>query len=79
MAIAADKCNPSLHYLHALLLEQARQPESARAALRRVLFLDPRFVPAHLALCRLCEDGGRPELARRHAGHAQRALQDLSR
>lgn len=79
VAIAADKCDASLHYLHALLLEQAQQPGAARAALRRVLFLDRHFVPAHLALGRLCEVEGQPELARRHAGHAQQALQGLAR
>jgi chemotaxis protein methyltransferase CheR len=78
-SIAADKCDASLHYLHALLLEEACQPALARAALRRVLFLDRHFVPAHLALGRLCEGEGRSDLALRHVGHAQHALQDLAR
>lgn len=78
-AIAADKCDASLHYLHALLLEQAGRPALARAALRRVLFLDRHFVRAHLALGRLCESAGRSDLAQRHVGHARLALQDPSR
>lgn len=78
-AIAADRCDASLHYRHALLLEQARQPGAARAALRRVLFLDRHFVPAHLALERLCESQGLAELARRHAGHAWQSMQEQTR
>lgn len=78
-AIAADKCDAALHYLHALLLEQAGQPALARAALRRVIFLDRHFVPAHLALGRLCEGEGRSDLALRHVGHAQHALLDPGR
>lgn len=77
-ALAADKCDASLHFLHALLLEEAGRPALAREALRRVLFLDRHFVPAHLALGRLCDGEGRRELAQRHRGRARQALQDRS-
>jgi chemotaxis protein methyltransferase CheR len=49
-AIGADKLNSAAHFLMAaILLEQARR-EEARAALRRVLYLEPEFIMAHFFL-----------------------------
>ena len=52
-ALAGDKCDPCLHMRHAELLEAALQPERAREALRRALFLDPTLAAARDALERL--------------------------
>jgi len=76
--LAADKCNPALHYVHALLLEQADDVPGARRALRRALFLDPRFVLGHVTLARLCHREGRGEQARRHIDHAMNAMNAMN-
>ena len=76
-AIAADKCNVTLHYLHALLLERADDVAGARRALRCSLFLDNRFVLAHMTLARLCEREGQHEHAQRHVDHALSVLNPL--
>ena len=73
-AIDADKCDASLHYRHALLLERAGERAAARAALRRTLFLDREFVLAHVALGQLGEILG-DDGATRHFSHALRLLE----
>lgn len=69
-AVAADKCNPGLHYRHAQLLELAGRLDDARAALRRALFLDPQLSAAYTALARLSARQGRRADAARHRLHA---------
>jgi chemotaxis protein methyltransferase CheR len=49
-AIAADKLNPAVHYLRAIILQEQGASEEGRAALQRTLYLDPDFVLAHFAL-----------------------------
>ena len=49
-AIAAGRLDPSLHYLHAIILQEQQQDSEAKAALKRALYLDPGFVLAHVAL-----------------------------
>ncbi|WP_280156188.1 CheR family methyltransferase [Piscinibacter sp. XHJ-5] len=73
-ALAADRCNVSLHWLHATLLEAIGEIQGARDALRRALFLDADFLPAHMALARLGERQGDERLRRRHLAQAQRLL-----
>jgi len=65
-AIAADKCNPRLHYLHSLILEEAMRFDEAKAALRRALYFGPQFVLGHVGLGRLCERQGERARATRH-------------
>jgi chemotaxis protein methyltransferase CheR len=72
--LAVDKCNPVLHYLHALLLEHADDVPGARRALRRALFLEPRFVLGHVSLARLCHREGRADQAQRHVDHAMNVM-----
>jgi chemotaxis protein methyltransferase CheR len=69
-AIAADKCNPRLHYLHSLVLEEAMRFDEARAALRRALYFGPQFVLGHVALGRLCERQGERAHAAAHFAKA---------
>ncbi len=49
-ALAADKLNPALHYLHAAILTEENFEAEAKAALKRALYLDPDFVLAHFSL-----------------------------
>lgn len=71
-ALVMDKCHAELHYLHALILEECGRFEDMNAALQRVLFLDPGFVLARVALGRLRMRQGRKDDADRYctqAGH----------
>jgi chemotaxis protein methyltransferase CheR len=49
-AIAADKLDPSLHYLRATILQEQNQIDEAVASLKRALYLDPNFVLAYVAM-----------------------------
>jgi chemotaxis protein methyltransferase CheR len=49
-ALDLHRLSPELHYLHATLLREAGQHREAANAARRALYLDPRFVMAHLLL-----------------------------
>jgi chemotaxis protein methyltransferase CheR len=73
-ALAVDRCDASLHCLHAGLLQALGELQSAREALRRSLFLDSEFLPAHMALVRLGRLQGDRRLARRHLALARRLL-----
>jgi chemotaxis protein methyltransferase CheR len=48
--IAAGKFDAGLHYLHAMILQEMNQDGEATASLRRALYLNPDFVPAHFAM-----------------------------
>ncbi|HYN74459.1 MAG TPA: CheR family methyltransferase [Candidatus Methanoperedens sp.] len=49
-AIAADRIDPGLHYLRAVILQEQNNDGGAIVSLRRALYLAPNFVPAHFAL-----------------------------
>jgi chemotaxis protein methyltransferase CheR len=49
-ALDLHRLSPELHYLHAMLLREAGQHRESANAARRALYLDPRFVMAHLLL-----------------------------
>ena len=49
-AIAADKLDPSLHYLRATILQEQDLIDEAMASLTRAVYLDPSFVLAYFAL-----------------------------
>jgi chemotaxis protein methyltransferase CheR len=48
--IAAGKLDAGLHYLHAMILQEMSRDGEATASLRRAIYLDPDFVPAHFAM-----------------------------
>lgn len=73
LALLHNRCDPALHCLHALLLEEEGVLDKAREALRRALFLDPDFALAHAALGRLNQRLGRRDLAARHFDQLLRA------
>jgi chemotaxis protein methyltransferase CheR len=49
-AIGSEKLNPRHHYLRASILQELGRNEDALESLKHTLYLDPDFVPAHLAL-----------------------------
>lgn len=65
-AIAADKMNPSHHYLLAAICQERGERDLAERALGRALYLEPEFALAHFALGNLCLGAGRHREARRH-------------
>ncbi|MDP2861975.1 MAG: tetratricopeptide repeat protein [Desulfobacterales bacterium] len=58
-AVSADKCDPHLHYLLAIILEEQKKGEEAKASLKKALYLDPDFVLAHFALANISLRGGK--------------------
>ena len=69
-AVAADRLNPSSHYLHATIQQEQGQVEEAVKSLKRALYLDPDFVLAHYALGNLVLQQGKFEEADRHFENA---------
>ncbi len=65
-AVSADKCNPHLHYLLAIILEEQKRGEEARASLKKALYLDSDFVLANFALANLSLRLGKIAEARKH-------------
>jgi chemotaxis protein methyltransferase CheR len=72
--IAADKLDPSAHYLHAMVLQELGERSSARAALNRAIYLMPDFTLAHFALGNLARAEARHADARRHFDNAAHLL-----
>jgi len=58
-ATAADKTNPSCHFLHATILQEQGRVEDAIGSLKKVIYLDRDFVLGHLALGNLLTACGR--------------------
>lgn len=59
-AIAVEKLDAGFHYLRATILQEQGAMGEAVNALKRALFLDHNFVPAHFALGNLQRNLGRP-------------------
>jgi chemotaxis protein methyltransferase CheR len=73
-ALDVHRESAELHYLHAVLVAQARQfAESARAA-RRALYLDRTMIVAHAALGTALAKSGDAAAARRAFNNALRLL-----
>jgi chemotaxis protein methyltransferase CheR len=72
--IAADKIDPSAHYMHAMILQEMGEYEESRSSLQRAIYLQPGFPLAHFALGNLARSGLRDEEARRHFANALRLL-----
>jgi len=77
-AIAADKMNPSHHYLLATILQEQGQHDIAIRSLMRALYLDPDFVLAHFALGNLHQSQGRYREAQRYFGNVLLLLRNHS-
>jgi chemotaxis protein methyltransferase CheR len=73
-AVSAEKFNPHLHYLLAIILEEQKRGEEAKASLKKALYLDPDFVLAHFALANLSLRRGKIAEARKHFGNTTEIL-----
>jgi chemotaxis protein methyltransferase CheR len=65
-AIAADKIDPALYYLYAMILQEQNRQDEAIASLKRALYLDPNFVVAHFALGNLALRHGKAKPAKKY-------------
>jgi chemotaxis protein methyltransferase CheR len=68
--IAADKLEPTAHYLNAMVLQELGERTRARGALQRAIYLDPSFILAHFALGNHARAEARPAEAQRHFHNA---------
>jgi chemotaxis protein methyltransferase CheR len=73
-AISADKLNPGLHYLHAMVLQEQGAVDGAIASLKRALYLDQDLVLAHFSLANLALRQGKNNEARKHFGNCLELL-----
>ena len=64
-ALAADKLEPELHYLRAVILQERNQLDDAMDSLRRALYLDPDLFIAHFAMGNLLLRQGNLQAAKR--------------
>ena len=73
--VAADKLDPSGHYLRAVVLQELGDSEQAGPSLRRALYLQPDFVLAHFALANFARRRGKNDEANKHFANASHLLQ----
>jgi chemotaxis protein methyltransferase CheR len=73
-AVFAEKFNPHLYYLLAIILEEQKKGEEAKASLKKALYLDPDFALAHFALANISLRSGRIAEARKHFGNTAEIL-----
>ena len=73
-AVSADKCDPHLHYLLAIILEEQKRGEEAKASLKKTLYLDHNFILAHFALANISLRSGKMAEARKHFGNTTEIL-----
>lgn len=68
--ISADKLNPGLHYLRAMILQEQGDNNQACASLKRALYLDQNLVIAHVALANLALRQGKQSECRKYLENA---------
>lgn len=76
-AIAANRLDPSAHYLLGTVLQAGQHVDEAAQALARAIYIDPDFVLAHFALGDLRRAQGRTREARKHFDHALKTVRAL--
>lgn len=77
-AVFANKLNPRLHYLQALILQENNQLVEAAASLRNAIFLDPNFVLSYYTLGNLYQRLGNDKNAKKCNEAALSILAKLS-
>lgn len=73
-AIAADRLDPSGHYLLAVVLLEQGLADDGKQELKRTLYLDPDFILAHFTLGNLYRQQGKDKEARKHFDNARQLL-----
>ncbi len=76
-AIESDKMNPGLHYFQAILLQEQKHYEEAIISLRCAIYLDPRFILAHLAMGSLLSTVGKSKESYKSYRNAMQCLKAL--
>jgi chemotaxis protein methyltransferase CheR len=74
-ALAVNKFDPALYYLHATILLECGQETEARSSLTQALYLDHRFVLAHFTLGNLARQRKEFKEAEKHLEKALTLLQ----
>jgi chemotaxis protein methyltransferase CheR len=69
-AVAANKLDPSIHHLRAIILHEQGRLTEAVTSLKRALYLDPDFVLAHIAMGYLTRRLGKVDVSARHVAQA---------
>ncbi|NMG45015.1 hypothetical protein GPA22_14905 [Aromatoleum toluvorans] len=75
--LAVSPLDPRPYFLLAKLAEERRAIDEAQTLLRKVLYLDPGFVAAHLELADLCTRSGDVRRARQLRTQALRELEKM--
>jgi chemotaxis protein methyltransferase CheR len=73
-ALAADKTDAGIHYLHGQILLESGNDAAAAAALDRAIYLRPQFALAHYLRATIAQAHGREDRARRHYANALAVL-----
>ena len=74
--IAADKIDCAAHYVHATVLQEMGERETARRSLQRAIYLQPDFALAHFALGNTARAAARAAEADKHFANALEVLRD---
>jgi chemotaxis protein methyltransferase CheR len=69
-AIATDKLNSVLRYLHATILQEQGLIDGANISLKQALYLNQNFVLAHFVLGNLALQQGKRKESKKHFGNA---------
>jgi chemotaxis protein methyltransferase CheR len=72
--VAADRLEPSAHYVRAIILQELGDIEQSRRALQTAIYLDPRFVVAHFTLGNFARSCGKIPEANKHFANASMLL-----
>jgi chemotaxis protein methyltransferase CheR len=65
-AIAANKIDPRIHYLHATILQENCQPGEAVTSLKRAIYLEPDFVLSYYSLANIYQRLGNERKAKKY-------------
>lgn len=77
--VAADKMNPSFHYLLATVLQERGQTDGAVMSFRRAIYLDQDFVMAYFALGYIAHLRGRFKESKKYFNNVYTLLQGYCR
>ncbi|MCG3210447.1 MAG: hypothetical protein FOGNACKC_04078 [Anaerolineae bacterium] len=77
-AIAADKLNPGCYYLLGTILQEQGEFDEASRAFKRVLFLEPDFILAMVALGNMARRQGKNREANRYFNNSLLVLRNLA-
>lgn len=64
-AIAADKLDPELYYLRAIIFQEQNRADEAMVSFKAALYIEPNFVPVHFAMGNLLLHRGNRHAAKK--------------